>query len=240
MSIFFNINFGFGKRKSTDREAKQAKQAAAALPVQRTPEAQAGKTEADYTDWILEHLPADLPDYAKPGYALSSVERLEGWVRGLEFWVPGDRGPDRLEYTATSEEELRYWLFRRECVCVAQRMELRTRCQDELRYRYVMDHVEDGRWIYRQNPGYEYNTIHDSRKAWMEQALRMTLPVLPSQEWEALAVKYEQLFNNHYRTPHWGYDSESGVFREIGDSPWLDWKGVEQPAPGTVIGVDHP
>ncbi len=239
MSIRFNIHLNFGKNRASDRGAAQdGQRPAAAVSEQRTKrraqDARAGKADGDYVAWILLHLPKDLPPCA-----LAAAERLDGWVRGLEFWVPGDRGPDYAFYTAKTETEMQYWLFKEACVRAARALEIRSRSGDELRYRYVMDHAENGRWIYRQNRGYAYNTIHDSRKAWMEQALRMALPILPPREGEAFAAEYERLLNNHYRTPHWGYDREQGAFREISDSPWVDWNGVEQPAPGTVIGVDH-
>ena len=234
----FHIRINFGKNKPSARGKKKEKQPPAEpLPgVQaQTKERQAGKSERDYAAWILEHLPAELPAYAR-----AAAEELGGRVQGLKFWVPGDREPVCFEYNAKSEADLQYWLFREACTRAALKIELRSRRQDELRYRFVMDHAEDGRWIYRQNPGYEYDTIHDSRKVWMELALRMALPVLPPEEGQAFVEKYERLLNNCYRTPRWGYDRGSGVFREISDSPRLDWNGVEQPAPGTVIGVDHP
>lgn len=199
------------------------------------PVMRAGATDSDYVGWIRAHL----PKWISPG-ARSMAGSLCGWVRGLEFWIPGDRGPDQLDHRAESEDELLYWLFRQSCIRGAQEMELKARPVEESRFRYVADHAENGRWIYRQNPVYEFNTIHDSRKCWMELALKMAAPSMPWPETEAMAAEFERLLNNNYRIPHWGYDWRSGSFREVRDTPYVDWEGVPQPEPGTVIGVDHP
>lgn len=71
-------------------------------PVPASPEAPAIPYEA----WIRQQLPPDLPEEA-----VDRALNLWGAVRGLEFWAFGDRGPDRLIYTASSEEDLKRYLL---------------------------------------------------------------------------------------------------------------------------------
>ena len=183
-----------------------------------------------YEDWIRAQLPEGIPE----DIIASAVPHRGGYLLGLQFWAYGERGPDRLEYEGADEEDLRLWLFGQVAREVAQAMELRSRSEEETRWRFVRDHVEQGAWIYRENGQYQYDAICDTRKFWMEYELRLLYPVFPEKRWRQRAAYYEACMNRCFLVEHWRYDVAAMCFVEVSGSKEVDWNGVEQPAEGTV------
>lgn len=186
-------------------------------------------------EWIISHLPKDIqPEVLE--------ERL--MFRGLyvdddlKVWSEGERGgPDSMLYQATDEADLRFWTFGEVCSSIGMMMELRNREQEELKWRYVRDHVENHHWMYRENKDYQYNAIYDSRMVWFEMELQLLKPVIPQEQWEKKVTEREQLMNQWFKTPHWALNREQVCFVEISDSKEfydLD-KTIEEPRPGSII-----
>lgn len=184
-----------------------------------------------YKDWIRAQLPEGIPE----DIIDRAVSHRGGYLSGLQFWVYGERGPDRLEYEGADEEDLRLWLFGQAAREIAQSMELRGRSEEEKRWRFVRDHVEQGAWIYRENGQYEYDAICDTRKYWMEYELRLLYPVFPAERWRQRIAYYEACMNRSFLVEHWRYDVAALCFVEVSGSKEVDWNGVEQPAEGTVM-----
>ena len=169
----------------------------------------------------------------------SGITRDPQWIgryyaRGLTVYCQGDRGPDRIESAARSQEDMQIWAFKKAAVSIAQLMEMRRRSQNALKWRYVRDHVENGKWIYIEHSRYQYNTIEDTRLDWFEISLRLTKAVMPPAQWEEEVRERIMLINNHFLKPHWDYDRKKMQFIEISDAKYVS-QGVEKPEPGTII-----
>jgi len=129
-----------------------------------------------FEEWIKKHLPKDIPSDI-----INNCVNLCGYdIWGLTIYCEDDRGPEKAVFTARNQEELRIWAFKQVAADIAQRMELRSRPNDNLRWRYVRDHAENGRWLYIEHSRYQYNTIDDSRLAWFETYLRLVKAVMPA------------------------------------------------------------
>lgn len=188
-----------------------------------------------YKDWIISRLPSDIP-VAVIDYVTRQIDaNFGGYISGLQFWAFGERGPDKLLYEAKGEDDLKLWMFREAARSIAQRMELIGRAEEENRWRYVQDHVENGTWRYRENQRYHYNAIHDFRKFWMEYELRLLRPVFPTAQWLQRVEYYENCMNKSFPVKHWSYDTKALCFREVSDSKETDIYGVQQPAEGSVM-----
>ena len=188
-----------------------------------------------YKDWIISRLPSDIPA-AVIDYVTRQIDaNFGGYISGLQFWAFGERGPDKLLYEAKDEDDLKLWMFREAARSIAQRMELIGRAEEEIRCRYVQDHVENGTWRYRENQRYHYNAIHDFRKSWMEYELRLLRPVFPTAQWLQRVEYYENCMNKSFPVKHWSYDTKALCFREVSDSKETDIYGVQQPAEGSVM-----
>ena len=185
-----------------------------------------------YEEWIRDHLPKDIPsDLISRGIDTG----LGGcYTVGLTVYCQGDRGPDTVVFTASSQDELRIWAFKKAASGIAQMMEMRRRLQNELKWRYVRDHAEGGKWLYTEHSRYQYNTIEDFRLDWFETYLRLIKGVLTSSQWEKEVKERIKLINNHYGKPHWDYDRKKMMFIEISDSKYVS-QGVEEPTPGSII-----
>ena len=188
-----------------------------------------------YKDWIISRLPSDIPA-AVIDYVTRQIDaNFGGYISGLQFWAFGERGPDKLLYEAKDEDDLKLWMSREAARSIAQRMELIGRAEEENRWRYVQDHVENGTWRYRENQRYHYNAIHDFRKFWMEYELRLLRPVFPTAQWLQRVEYYENCMNKSFPVKHWSYDTKALCFREVSDSKETDIYGVQQPAEGSVM-----
>lgn len=188
-----------------------------------------------YKDWIISRLPSDIPA-AVIDYVTRQIDaNFGGYISGLQFWAFGERGSDKLLYEAKDEDDLKLWMFREAACSIAQRMELIGRAEEENRWRYVQDHVENGTWRYRENQRYHYNAIHDFRKFWMEYELRLLRPVFPTAQWLQRVEYYENCMNKSFPVKHWSYDTKALCFREVSDSKETDIYGVQQPAEGSVM-----
>ena len=185
--------------------------------------------------WIISHLPKNIP-----------AEVLEDSIKfgglyvddNLIVWSEGERGaPDNMIYQATDEADLRFWTFGEVCSSIGLNMELHSRKQEELKWRYVQDHVEDGHWMYRKNKDYLYNAIYDYRLAWFEMELQLLKPIVPQKQWEKKVTEREQLMNQWFRIAHWALDREKVCCVEISDSKMFDGldKTIEEPRPGSII-----
>lgn len=189
-----------------------------------------------YRDWIISRLPKDLPSEVMSYITRAIDDNFGGYVSGLQFWAYGERGlSNELMYAATDEDDLRLWLFEQAAFHTAMKMELIIRHAEEKNWRYVHDHAEHGIWIYRENPQYKYNAIHDSRKYWMEYELRLLHSVFSEERWIKKVRVYEDYMNKWFRIKHWRYDVKAMCFIEISDSKEFDTHGVQQPAEGTVL-----
>lgn len=193
-----------------------------------------------YKDWIISRLPSDIPA-AVIDYVTRQIDaNFGGYISGLQFWAFGERGPDKLLYEAKDEDDLKLWMFREAARSIAQRMELIGRAEEENRWRYVQDHVENGTWRYRENQRYHYNAIHDFRKFWMEYELRLLRPVFPTAQWLQRVEYYENCMNKSFPVKHWSYDTKALCFREVSDSKETDIYGVQQPAEGSIMQGGRP
>lgn len=193
-----------------------------------------------YKDWIISRLPSDIPA-AVIDYVTRQIDaNFGGYISGLQFWAFGERGPDKLLYEAKDEDDLKLWMFREAARSIAQRMELIGRAEEENRWRYVQDHVENGTWRYRENQRYHYNAIYDFRKFWMEYELRLLRPVFPTAQWLQRVEYYENCMNKSFPVKHWSYDTKALCFREVSDSKETDIYGVQQPAEGSIMQGGRP
>ena len=180
-----------------------------------------------YEDWILAHLPEDLPD--------QNIDFFDGYyLDGLNVMAEGERGgPDTLVYAAKDEEDLRYWQLAVVCKYVKD-----GRPREEKVWRYYRDHAENGHWLYVEHRRYDYNAIDDARLYGFECFLRNLKAGFPPDRWERKVEKYVGLMNYWYDVPHWDYDRERLCFVEISDSKEHDGGDhIEEPRPGSVIRV---
>ena len=185
----------------------------------------------EYIDWIRKHM----PKYVQSNMIEYGVRSLEDYyTRGSTVYLRGERGPDTIEYTARSQDDLRIWAFKQAASGAAQMMELQRRSQNRPKWRYVRDHAENGKWLYVEHSSFTYNAIEDSRLDWFEVYLRLTKPVLPPAQWEQEVSEHIRLMNISYPQPHWGYDKADMRIIEISDSKYVS-EGIEEPAPGTII-----
>lgn len=183
-----------------------------------------------YEEWIKQHLPKDIP-----ADILSNTFCYRGfYISGLDVYTEGDRGPDKIQHSFHSYDDLRIWVFKEAANYIAQQLELRSRHTDELKWRYVQDHAENGKWMYIEHCHYQFNAIHDFRLAWFETYLQLVKGGLTPAQWSEEICEYTKLLNNHYPVQHWDYDKKKMQFIEISDSKYVS-QGIEEPAPGTVI-----
>lgn len=184
-----------------------------------------------YEDWIKSRLPKSIPD----NVIRTGVNFFGYYASGLQVWMVGERGPDKLLYTAADEDDLKLWFFEEAACSIAQKMELMNRAKEERKWRYVEDHVRNGAWMYRENKKYKYNGIHDSRKYWMEYELRLLYRVFPRDRWLQKIEHYEDCMNHWFTDKHWKYSIMFKRFIEISNSKQVDWNGVEQPESSDFI-----
>ena len=90
-----------------------------------------------YEEWIRNHLPKDIPSNL---ISRGIDTGLSGCYNiGLTVYCQGDRGPDTVVLTASSQDELRIWAFKKAASGIAQMMEMRRRSQNELKWRYLRE-----------------------------------------------------------------------------------------------------
>lgn len=183
-----------------------------------------------YEAWIRKHLPKDLPSDVIAGNL-----HLSGYyVKDKYVFREGERGSDTIEYAARSDEDLQLWLFKNVALSIASDMELRLRSGNALKWRYIRDHAENGRYLYIERSKYQYNAIEDTRLAMFETYLRLVKAVMTPDQWNEEVCEHIRLMNLHFRQPHWDYDKADMQFIEISDSKSVS-EGIEEPAPGTII-----
>ena len=183
-----------------------------------------------YLEWVLERIPKDIPDEI-----VKKSINLGGYVKGLQFWTYGERGPDYVLFSAFDENDLKHWIYSQVCKGIAQQTELRHRKEEEKLWRYVHVRAEGGHWLYRENKDYIYNAIHDTRKYWMEYHLSLLKTVLSEEEVSGKISEYESLLNKWFVEKHWSFDREQFQFVEISDSKEHDTFGIEEPREGSIL-----
>lgn len=194
----------------------------------------AGRRMMLHEDWIRERLPKSLPEEAiRRGLALGGYYR-----EGLKVMSFGERGgPDRLEYEAADEEDLRLWELDKVCSRIAAETELLNRKKNAAKWRYSRDHAENGFWFYAERRSYVYNAVEDTRLASFELYLALIQPSFPRERWEKAVQQRVELMNRWYAVPHWDYDKSALRFVEISDSK--EHSGgtpdTEEPRPGSVV-----
>lgn len=106
-------------------------------------------------------------EFAAGECADEPIDLFSGYyLNGLNVMSEGERGePDTVEYSAKSEEKLRYWQLEIICHFVGKADYSKV-------WRYYRDNAEDGKWLYIERRHYDYNAIEDSRLPGFERYLR--------------------------------------------------------------------
>ena len=184
--------------------------------------------------WIREHLPEDITD--------EDIDDLldfrNYYVDGLKILCNGDRNIFYEEYEAKDEEDLRFWAFKKCCEEIGEAEEMYARGKNARKWRYSMDHVENGRWMYRERKKYQYNAIEDTRLASFETYLALAKNGLPEELWEKEVKDRVHYMNVRFIAPHWDYDRKKLQFVEISDSKEYyseEFKTVGEPTPAQII-----
>ena len=188
--------------------------------------------------WILSKLPDDIPqDIVERAFE----EMCCYYVKDdpLEVWCVGERGADQVEERFSDKEELMTWVCKKICWHLSCLWELKSRANDESKWRYVYDHAENGQWYYREHKDYLYNAIHDTRKSSFETELMLLKSMVPKDIWREQMERNTRLMNRWFKKDHWGYDEILGQFIEISDSKEYasDFDDTEEPREGSIISI---
>ena len=177
------------------------------------------KSISIYNDWIRQHLPNYVPEDIIDKRLPKDVSPYGDYVIGLQYYVDADPGrvPQRLEYEANSEQDLKNRIFMDISKWISFDVELLNREKEEIKWRYV-DKQINSKWMYKENKNYLYNAIFDSRKYWMEYHLNLLKPVITSEKLNVTINEYESLLNNKFKIQHWKFDKEKFEFVEVSDS----------------------
>ena len=190
------------------------------------------RVEQLYLDWIDRQLPAGVPPSARRAALRRCREQI-----GPHFWNQLALKFENRPFTPADEEAVRFELFRIACSSAADCISTHEGMAEVDRWRYHPWKEVDGQLCYKENLEYVYDAIYDDRKVWFEMQLQLERTTLPP-DWVAKqAWDYEAKLNLRFRTPHWRWDPRTFTFLEISHSKIVDAHGVEQPGPGTVIGL---
>lgn len=174
------------------------------------------KSFREFKKWIRTRIPEDITDQDLDNCGIF----WHYYYDSLTIFCNGDRDDYRQEYVAKDRADLRLWAYKKCCMEIAYGMELANREENEPKWRYLMDHVEDGEWVYVENKNYVYNTVEDTRLVCFEEYLRMIKGNVPEDDWEKEVQKYLEYMNVDREVPHWGYDREKMVYVEISEEPF--------------------
>lgn len=172
-------------------------------------------------EWIIERLPKYLPDEI----VNDVLEDRWRYVKELKVMEHDDRGSDLTVYSAKDENDLLLWQFKDYCNRIANKLEVKNRENNSLKFRYIYDHVKDGEWYFIEHKNFEYNAIEDTRVIWFEEYLRLISSVVSKEEWNGEVSEKVSLLNTWFKEKHWDYDEYKMCFIEVSNSEQFDSKG---------------
>ena len=163
----------------------------------------------EYSQKIEHHLSKDYFHYA--GYC-----KKEGYYYVCE----GDRGELSCLFKGFDREKIQIFLTENILRDVGQRIELKLRDKEQMRWRFYEDfektvpgHIE---WV--ENDTYVYGVKHDSRKLWFEFVLGGLIKTFGFEKVKDIAEEYTKKMNYWFKEKHWDFDREELTFVEIGGS----------------------